>query len=190
MKAEHRGASARSTESLICQIARALGDMFGWLDRRRGKRQLDGEDPAEVINDLRRKLQEAELAEKAEADADSLCRAFAKVLEEHDEWILDARLLPCPKDVIHAALNRRIRFLEGICRDGPDRRWKERIDVLKALRLRVAGFQTIDAEDEQAVVEANRGQLDDRARLVLFSKYHERSMTELGLQGHDRHEVS
>ena len=118
-------------------------------------------------------------------DADKVVRAFADTLSKHDEMILDVRLLIHPKSEIYAAFDTRIAFMERLSNETGDKRWQDRLEQYRALRRSISDFQTIDIEDEAAVVQANTKQMDERRCLLLSLKYHQRGMKEAGLPVED-----
>jgi hypothetical protein len=94
-----------------------------------------------------------------EDEAQQIVYAFADVLSEHSEYILDARLLQHPKAMVYTAFAKHIAHYEKLYsmdaalfrRKGYD----VTLEQLRALRLRVGDFQEIDPEDLAPVAEIN-----------------------------------
>ncbi len=131
---------------------------------------------------VRGQLDDLNIERQRQEDAQRVVRAFANTLAEHDEMILDARLLQHSKAQIYDAFDTRIAFLECSCDESSEESWKDHLEHHRALRCRVSDFQDIDAEDEDAVAEANKRQMEERRALLLVLKYHQRAMKEDGLQ--------
>ncbi len=137
--------------------------------------------------------------------AEELVFAFADVMAEAKEWILDARRLPTSKRRIAQAFNTLIEYYERlrvtdnatfIARDGDGF-----LEQVHALRLRISDFQEIDPEDRSLVIQVNatggfkdleerlangdippdeRASAEERLRTAhtLFQKYFQRGMNE------------
>lgn len=142
-------------------------------------------------------------------EARDIVYAFANVLAEHSDLILDARLLPETKHRLYLAFDQHRKHYQTL-RDMESTKFQqeaydETLEQVKALRMRIADFQAIDPEDESVVAQINSGsdikalakQLKEGAvpeqeredvqayvtnAMRTFVKYHRRGMNELGLK--------
>jgi hypothetical protein len=87
--------------------------------------------------------------------ARDLVYTFAQIRGQLTQPILDARLLPYPKEVILDAFTTYEAHLVAKCRDDPDA--AAELEQVRPVGLRVFDFQTIDPEDMAIVMEINSG---------------------------------
>ena len=92
-------------------------------------------------------------------EAEKIVDAFADVMAEHSEWILEAGLLRHSKAHIHAAFDVLLLHYEALCRLDPvcfrEKGYDKIVDSLGALRLRVNEFNEIEEEDRADVGRIN-----------------------------------
>lgn len=205
--------AARTAQTLDAEVAEynTPTEMTNPVLRVFTQAALEAESAAELsirLNRASRSVSDS-LANMTDQDAQHLVYAFADVLAEHCELILDADLLPADKNHLYQAFFQLIRHYEDLRSINPgtfkESGYEDTLQSIRSLHLRVSDFQYIDPEDRDAVVRINAGpsvkelsesvakgdippgERDAMQHYVgeamrLYLKYHQRAMAEVGLK--------
>ena len=131
--------------------------MFEWFKRKRDQLSESTSDHRESFAAIRDQLAATERRHEEWKWSEKVVLAFAEVLENSPELILNARKLPYSKATIRAALDFRLSILERRTTDEPNNSELQKdLRLAKGILLHLSDFQTIEPEDEDRVRAANQ----------------------------------